>query len=148
MRTGGRRRWPAPAVAVLAVVLLSGCGDLGSAELTRGVESLGANAAQGGLIADGVAEDATTATYARAMAKTLGEEAEHEAEKLADADPAPGLAAERDAAVRIASELADLYSVLQTFPGDEAHGATVQRRIHEVGDRADALAERLGGKGG
>jgi hypothetical protein len=148
MRTAVRRRWLAAPLAALAIASLAGCGDLSRAELTRGVESLSANAAQGGLIAGGVADDGTKATYARVMSRTLGDEAEHEAEKLADAEPAPEVAGERDAAVRIAAELADLYSVLEVFPADEAHGAAVQRRMHEVGEEADALAERLGGDGG
>jgi hypothetical protein len=144
-----RRRWPlVPLLAALAAASLSACGDLGQAELTRGVESISASAAQGGLIAHGVADDATKATYARAMSKTLGDEAEHESEKLADAEPEPGTAEERDSAVRLAAELADLYSVLRLFPGDEEHGAAVESRMHEVGEQADALAERLGGKGG
>lgn len=134
-------------LAVLALASLAGCGDLSRDELTRGVESLSANAAQGGLIAGAVADDGTKATYARVMSRTLGGEAEHEAEKLADAEPAPEVADERDAAVRIASRLAGLYSVLQVFPGDEEHGAAVQRRMHDVGEDAEALAERLGGGG-
>ena len=145
MRTGARRGWLAVPLAALAVASLAGCGDLSRDELTRGVESLSANAAQGGLIAGAVADDGTKATYARVMSRTLGEQAEHEAEKLADAEPAPGVVAERDAAVRIASRLADLYSVLQVFPGDEEHGAAVQRRMHDLGEEAEALAERLGG---
>ena len=142
-----RRRWAA-AAAALALVSLAGCGDLSRAELSRGVESLSANAAQGGLIAGGIADDETKQTYARVMSRTLGEQAEHESEKLADAHPAPSVADERDAAVRIAADLADLYSVLQTFPGDEEHGAAVQRRMHEVADKAEALVERLGGDAG
>jgi hypothetical protein len=145
MRTGARRGWLAVPLAALALASLVGCGDLSRDELTRGVESLSANAAQGGLIAGAVADDGTKATYARVMSRTLGEEAEHEAEKLADAEPAPGVAEERDTAVRIATQLADLYSVLQVFPGDEEHGAAVQRRMHDVGEEAEALAERLGG---
>jgi hypothetical protein len=140
-------RWLALPLAVLAIASLPGCGDLSRDELTRGVESLSANAAQGGLIAGAIADDGTKATYAREMSSTLGEEAEHEAEKLADAEPAPEVAEERDAAVRIAAELGDLYSVLRIFPGDEAHGAAVQHRMHEVGEEAEALAERLGGGG-
>jgi hypothetical protein len=147
VRTGARRVWLAVPLVVLAVVSLAGCGDLSRDELTRGVESLSANAAQGGLIAGAVADDGTKATYARVMSRTLGGEAEHEAEKLADAEPAPEVAAERDAAVRIASRLAGLYSVLQVFPGDEEHGAAVQRRMHDLGEEAEALAERLGGGG-
>jgi len=59
---------------VLATWLIgaSGCGDLSRQELSRGVESLGAIAAEGRLVADGVARDATKSTYARVMSKTLG----------------------------------------------------------------------------
>jgi hypothetical protein len=141
-----RARLALAAAFATALVFLSGCGDLSRDELTRGVESLSALAAQGGLVAGGVADDSTKSTYARVMSKTLGGEAEHEAEKLADAEPAPEVADERDAAVRIAAKLADLYSVLETFPGDEEHGAAVQRQMHEVKDRADALVVRLGGE--
>jgi hypothetical protein len=130
----------------VSLVVLSGCGDLSRDELNRGVESLSALAAQGELIADGVARDATRSTYTRVMAKTLGGEAEHEAEKLADAEPSPEVRRERNAAVRIGAELADLFSELQTFPGDEARAVLVERRIGEVKDRADALTERLTGE--
>ena len=137
------------AAAVSAAALLAagtGCGDLSRGELNRGVESLSALAAQGALIANGVARDATKSTYARVMAKTLGDEAEHEAEKLADAEPSPEVTRERDAAVRIAGEVAQLYSELQTFPGDEHHGALVQRHMREAKEAADAVVERLTGE--
>jgi hypothetical protein len=140
-------RWGAGTVIVTALALFTaGCGDLSRAELSRGVESLSALAAQGGLIANGVARDATKSTYARVMAKTLGGEAEHEAEKLADAEPSPEVRQERNAAVQIAGELADLFSELQTFPGDEHHGALVQRHMREVKEQADALVARLTGE--
>jgi hypothetical protein len=145
-----RRRRPGVTAAAVALgvflILFSGCGDLSRGELRRGVESLSALAAQGALIADGVARDETKSTYTRVMAKTLGGQAEHEAEKLADAEPSPEVGAERDAAVQIAGELADLFSGLQTFPGDERHGALVREHMGEVGERADALAERLSGE--
>jgi len=87
-----RRRRPGVATALVTlgaslIISISGCGDLSRDELNRGVQSLSALAAQGELIANGVARDATKSTYARVMAKTLGGEAEHEAEKLADANP-------------------------------------------------------------
>jgi len=145
-----RRRRPGAIAALVALgvslILFSGCGDLSRDELDRGVESLSALAAQGELIANGVARDATRSTYTRVMAKTLGGEAEHEAEKLADAEPSPEVADERDAAVRAAGELADLFSELQTFPGDERHGALVEKRMGEAKDQADALVERLTGE--
>jgi hypothetical protein len=147
MKSGGGCR--GIAIALLAVAFLlafAGCGDLSREELNRGVESLSALAAQGGLIANGVARDATKSTYTRVMAKTLGDEAEHEAEKLADAEPSPEVTEERNAAVQIAGELADLFSELQTFPGDEHHGALVQRHMGEVKEQADAVVARLSGE--
>jgi hypothetical protein len=146
--TGRKRVRSATLPLLLATLALvwSGCGDLSNDELNRGVESLSALAAQGQLVANGVARDATKTTYALAMARTLGEQAEHEAEKLADAEPSPEVKRERNAAVQIAGELADLFSELQTFPGDEHHGALVQHHMREVKEQADALVERLTGE--
>ena len=148
MRTRRRRLGVAATAVALGVssILFSGCGDLSRDELNRGVESLSALAAQGELLANGVARDATKSTYTRVMAKTLGGEAEHEAEKLADAEPSPEVERERDAAVQIAGELGDLFSELQTFPGDERHGALIEKRMGEVKDQADAVVERLTGE--
>jgi hypothetical protein len=141
------RRTLAAGASCLALLLVSpGCGDLSRGELSRGVESLGAIAGQGELIASGVARDATKSTYSRVMAKTLGGEAEHEAEKLADAEPEEEVAPERRAAVLLAEEIAELYSQLQVFPGDERHGAVVQKQMEGAKDRADAIAERLTGE--
>jgi len=134
------------ASCVVLVAVVCGCGDLSRDELGRGVESLSAIAAQGELIANGVARDATKSTYTRAMSKTLGGEAEHEAEKLADAEPEGGVAPERHAAVLVAEEIAELYSQLQVFPGDERHGAVVQKHMEEAKEQADAIAERLSGE--
>jgi hypothetical protein len=146
MRRGRAPRLLVAIGAVSAILLAGGCGDLSRQELSRGVESLGALAAQGGLIAKGVARDATKSTYTRVMAKTLGGEAEHEAEKLADADPDGEVKAERDEAVKLAGRIASLYSQLQTYPGEEAVGARVQKRMREAKEEADAIAERLTGE--
>jgi len=138
-----------PALALVLAVLafaVTGCGDLSKDELNRGVESLSALAAQGQLVASGVARDATKSTYARVMAKTLGGEAEHEAEKLADATPEEGTEEERDAAVAVAGEISQLFSELQTFPGDERHGALVQRHLKQAQEKAEAITARLNGE--
>ena len=146
MRIGWRRYELALALLGTVGLLFAGCGDLSRDELNRGVESLSALAAQGQLIANGVARDATKSTYTRVMAKTLGGEAEHEAEKLADAEPSPEVEQERGEAVRIAGELAGLFSELQTFPGDERRGAQVQKQMAETKEEADAVVERLSGE--
>src|SRR4051794_17530992 len=146
---GRRRRRSSTLGLVLAVALLltlGGCGDLSNDELNRGVESLSALAAQGQLVANGVARDATKATYARAMARTLGEEAEHEGEKLADATlEEPQTADQRHAAVAVAGEISGLLSELQTFPGDERHGELVEKHLEEAGEKADAIVAQLSG---
>jgi len=133
---------------LLAALCLSapGCGDLSRDELNRGIESLSALAAQGELIANGVARDATKSTYARVMAKTLGGQAEHEAEKLADAEPSPEVGQQRDAAVGVALEIADLYEQIAVFPGDERHGAAVEAHMSQAKDDADAIVEELTGE--
>jgi hypothetical protein len=145
-RRSSWQRRGAVAAAVALLLLAGGCGDLSRDELDRGVESLSALAAQGQLVASGVARDATKSTYARVMAKTLGGEAEHEAEKLGDAEPEAAVAPERHAAVQIAAELSRLLSELQTFPGDEHHGALVERHLKEVEEQADAVVARLSGE--
>jgi hypothetical protein len=129
---------------VVAALAAGGCGGLSNDELKRGVESLSALGAQGQLVANGVARDETKATYARAMARTLGEEAEHEAEKLADATlEEPELGGIRQAAIAVATEISDQLSEVQTFPGDERRGANAQRHLVEAQEEADAIAERL-----
>lgn len=143
-----RKRVRSAAVIGLAALALgaSGCGDLSNDELNRGVESLSALAAQGQLVASGVARDATKTTYARVMAKTLGEEADHEAEKLADATlEEPETADQRHAAVAVAEEISGLLGELQTYPGDEHHGALVQKHLEEAQEKADAIVAQLSG---
>lgn len=143
-----RKRVRSAAAVLLAALALgtSGCGDLSNDELNRGVESLSALAAQGQLVASGVARDATKTTYARVMAKTLGEQADHEAEKLADATLEEAETADqREAAVAVAGEISDLLSELQTFPGDERHGALVQKHLGEAQEKADAIVAQLSG---
>jgi hypothetical protein len=139
------RRAAALLLAALALVA-SGCGELSNDELNRGVESLSALAAQGQLVANGVARDATKTTYVRAMAKTLGESADHEAEKLADATlEEPETADQRHAAVAVAGEISGLLSELQTFPGDERHGELVEKHLGEAQEKADAIVAQLSG---
>src|SRR6476619_1704834 len=110
----------APLACVVAALAASGCGDLSRGELQRGVQSLSALAAQGRLLGDGVARDRTKLTYSRAMARTLGEQAQHEAEKLHDAHPSRGLADTREHAVALAGDIASAFSELQTFTDNAA----------------------------
>jgi hypothetical protein len=130
------------ASAALAIALI-GCGDLSRDELERGVGTLEAMAAEGELLAGDVARNRTKTTFVRVRSRELAEEAEHEAEKLADATPAEGTADARDDAVAIAEALAGALGTLQVHPEDERQGAHVARKLRDHGERLSALGERL-----
>ena len=115
------------------------------AELGRGVETLGALAAEGQVLADGVAADRTRSTYTRVHARTLAEDAAHEAEKLADATVERGADRDRDRAVAVAQRLDDALGELQTFPGQERTGVEVRRALAEIADEVERLLERIKG---
>ena len=124
-------------------VFLTGCGPLDRAELSRGVETLSALAAEGQLVADGVASDRTKATYTRVHARTLADDAGHEAEKLADAGVQTGIERERDQAVALAQQLDDTLGELETFPGGERTGAQVHGDLMRIANGLDRLTSRL-----
>lgn len=147
MRRGGLRTRRAAGTALTAVVLAavgSGCGDLSRGELQRGVQSLSSLAAQGRLLGDGVARDRTKLTYTRAMARTLGEQSQHEAEKLHDAHPSSGLDDKRERAVALAGDIASAFSELQTFADSEMVGRRVRADMRRLQHRADRLDASLG----
>ena len=128
-------------------VVIAGCGPLSRSELTRGVETLSAVAAESQLVADGVAQDRTRSTYARVQARTLAEDAAHEAEKLADATVESGFEKQRDRAVVLAGRLDDTVGSLETYPGDERVGANVHDELMSIADDLDRLTQRLGQAG-
>jgi hypothetical protein len=130
--------------ALIAVVALAGCGGpIQDEELRRGIASLGALAAEGELLADGAARDRTRATFTRVQARTLAEEADHEAEKLADAQATASLAAARDEAVKLAQDVSDALAELRVRPGDETGARSAKRTLHELTGKADVLIGRL-----
>jgi hypothetical protein len=121
-------------LAVVGVVVAvafggAGCGDLSRGELRRGVGTLKSVAAEGELLALQVARDRSKATFARVQAATLAGQAEHEAEKLADAEPAPGLGQEKARAVELASGLSDTLGELEDRPGDERPAVRTARAL-------------------
>jgi len=130
-------------VVLAACLLCAGCGPLDRGELSRGVETLSAVAAESQLVADGVAQDRTRATYTRVHARTLAEDAAHEAEKLADASVAPGIERQRDRAVAIAQRLDDTIGTMETHPGDERAGVQVHKELTGIADDLDQLGQRL-----
>jgi hypothetical protein len=131
-------------VAVFVLAGVSGCGGpMTHDELKRGIETIGSQAAEGALVADGVARDRTKATFVRVQAGELAGRATHEAEKLADAQGSGGLAAARDEAVQLAEDVSDALGELQVKPRDQALGRDLVRRLQRFDTQATRLADRL-----
>jgi hypothetical protein len=124
-------------------LVLAGCGDMSRGELERRVATLESLAAEGELLAGDVSRDRTKATFARVRAAELADDADHEAEKMADATPSEGLADVRDDAVEQAQALADAFGTLEVFPGDEGRGAQVEQTLKQHGEQLSQLADRL-----
>jgi hypothetical protein len=132
-------------VAVLAgAAVLAGCGGpITNDELQRGIETLGATAAEGRLVALDVGEDRTKVTFVRVEMRDLGEDAEHEAEKLHDAQAGPGNRQVRDAAVTLAQDIDAALGELQVAPADRALARRIADRLDKLSNRADALTGKL-----
>jgi hypothetical protein len=112
-------------------------------ELGRSVQALESAAAEGGLLAQGVARDRTKATFARAHSRDLSESVEHEAEKLSDADADGRVAVAKRRAVVLAGAISHALGMLQVEPRDEAVGLEVERTLDRLAARAGRLAEGL-----
>lgn len=127
-----------------AAALAAGCGGpIGDDELERGIDTLGSLAGEGQLVAMGVQNDRTKTTFVRVELRDLGEDAEHEAEKLQDAEGGPGNADVKAQAVTLASDIADVLGELQVDPRNRALARDVAGRLRRLAADAERLAEQL-----
>ncbi|MEA2220477.1 MAG: hypothetical protein QOJ35_3103 [Solirubrobacteraceae bacterium] len=138
----GRRPW---AGALLCVVwVCAGCGGpITNDELQRGIETLGATASEGRLVALDAVEDRTKVTFERVELRDLGKDAEHEAEKLNDAQARPANTAVKARAVKLAQDISSALGDLQVAPADRRIARQVQVRLDALSKQADALTRQL-----
>jgi hypothetical protein len=134
--------------ALLTAAVLSGAalgcgGDMRPDELSRSVDTLISTAGEGRLVAEGVADDRTKTTFVRVRARELGEEVDHEGEKLADATTSSELAAEKRAAVALADDISTELGRLQLTPTDEAEAEQTERALARLASRGEQLQESL-----
>jgi hypothetical protein len=139
--SGARAR----ALGLLGVVCVcAGCGGpITDDELQRGIQTLGATAAEGRLVALDAAEDRTKVTFERVALRDLGDDAEHEAEKLNDAQAQPANAAVKAQAVGLAQDISSALGDLQVAPADRQIARRVQLRLDAMSKQADALTSKL-----
>lgn len=132
------------AALIILVPVLAGCGGpIQREELLRGIDTLRSTAADGSLLARGVAQDKTLSTFVRVHARELTDDADHEAEKLHDAQANPPLAAKKEKAVVLAERISGAISQLRIAPGDEQRGRTAERQLDGLARQARDLAESL-----
>jgi hypothetical protein len=130
---------------LLAAALCAvGCGGpMQPQELARSIQTLQSSAADGALLANGVARDRTKSTFVRVHARELGEVVNHEAEKLSDADASGDVAVRKSQAVDLAGKISQTLSTLQVSPGDESGARTAEGQLRGQAQRASRLAGSL-----
>jgi hypothetical protein len=127
-----------------AALVAAGCGGpIKRDELERGVETLKATAAEGRLLGRDVARDRSKKTFVRVQARVLSEQADHEAEKLADAEAVGDIASVKSRATRLAQEISSALGELRVHPGDRATGAQVAEQLAKLAGDAQTLQEQL-----
>lgn len=134
------------AVLLLVAPMLGGCNELQPEELARGVETLHSIAAEGSLIADGVARRRTKTTFVRVHGAELSEAAEHEAEKLNDSQRPASLDGYVRRAIEIAQAESDAIDSLRIAPKDtaeaEQQAAVLRKTAGEAAKLAAAVHQR------
>jgi hypothetical protein len=140
----GRRHLATVVLLVTAAAAFGGCGGpIKHDELERGVATLGATASEGRLVALDVVEDRTKTTFVRVHSAALADDAQHEAEKLADAQAPPDLINSKAEAVRIAQGIDSALGDLQVAPSDRRVARQVEQRLDALSRQAERLMERL-----
>lgn len=131
-------------MALVGAALVIGCGGpIEDDELERGIDTLGSLAAEGQLVAHGAAEDRTKVTFVRVELRDLSENAQHEAEKLSDAEAGTRNADVKAQAVTLASDIGAALGELQVEPRNRSLARDVAQRLGKLADDAEKLAEEL-----
>jgi hypothetical protein len=129
---------------VLGASILAACGGpMQREELGRGIETLRSTAADGSVLARGVAKNRTRSTFVRSHARELADNADHEAEKLHDAQANPPLNEKKRKAVVLAQRISNALGELRLAPGDENQGRTAERQLDGLARQAADLADSL-----
>jgi hypothetical protein len=135
------------AVIVTVTLVLAGCGGLSSSELKRQVDVVDSTAAEGGLLADRVADNDIRDSFTRVHAGELADSMDHTVAKLHETeeqgDVDPQLQEGVKQAIQLASNTSDALQELELNPSDpdQAHQAGI--KFHDIGQSARKLSDQL-----
>jgi hypothetical protein len=120
---------------LIAVLFLVGCngGTIDRQDLTKNSSTLDSIACEAMLLAQGVAENRTTATFTREQAAVLRVQASNESDAFARRPAAAGLEQRARALSARAGRLAELLQRLHDRSGDRAVGADLERAFKRFG---------------
>lgn len=133
--------WLLRLLVLLLALALSGCGsNMKTDELSRGIETLQSISASGQVLAEQVSEGKTKNTYVRVLARQLGDELQHETEKLNDAS---GLDKPRHQAIELAGQVNKQLGDLQSRPYDRKQAQEIATQLKKLSNQASRLSEAL-----
>jgi hypothetical protein len=135
-------------LAALALALgASGCGDLSPAELQRQADMVDSTAAEGGLLAEQVADDRTMDTFVRVHAGDLSDQMDHTQAKLQETEDEGEVPTElRDdlaQTIQLARDTQDALDELVLNPHDELKAASAREKLEQISDAAARVGDRL-----
>jgi hypothetical protein len=136
-----RRNWLFASAACL--LLLAGCEPLTSDELQHEAGSIHSTAAEGALLADGVARQRTLSSFVRAHAKELADAANTSARKLHDASVPGSLRQRTSKAIDLATRTSTVLGDLELSPSDPQQAAGFESKLKRLAAAAERLESSL-----
>jgi phage gp29-like protein len=123
------------ALPLVAVAFLVGCngGTIDRQDLSKNAGTLDSISCEAMLLAQGVAQDRTTATFTREQSAVLRVQTSNEADAFARRTAAVGLEQRARALSKRAARLAELLQRLHDHPAERALGAELQRAFKAAG---------------
>jgi hypothetical protein len=130
-------------VLIVMVVLLAGCGSstLDDHALKKDAESIASFASEGTLLSAQVGQGDGTQTFTRVHSEYLVKDVKKLRVTLEATQAAPGLAAKRERALRIATRVEHSLAQLHAAPADRQLGVRLASTFKEDADAAGELAK-------
>ena len=131
-----------PAV-IVSLLFLAGCEPLSTNELQHEAGAIHSTAAEGALLADGVARQRTLSSFARAHAKELADAADTSARKLHDATVPDSLRRPTTRAIGLATQTSTALGDLELSPSNPQLAAGLESRLKRLATAATRLEDSL-----
>ena len=129
--------------AAVGVLFLAGCEPLTTNELQHEAQAIHSTAAEGALLADGVARERTLSSFVRAHAAELADAAETSARKLHDATVPDSLHRANARAIDLATRTSSVLGDLELSPSNPEQAARIESKLNRLASAATRLEGSL-----